>query len=472
MNYLKPNVVAGDATKPLINIGALFDIPTGFYLKGKYGENILNGGLGVLTGVVGIGNNFKSTLLHYQSLSAMDKIFQSVYTSLNTYDTELNMHESRLYKLTVKFESFKDKNIIKDGDWVITDKTIYFGNEWFEKLKDFSKIKKDNIKTLTVEFPFLDRDGESLVTGLVPTFGEMDSLSEMLTSDVSKMQDDNEIGESGANTMHMKLGLAKTRMFMELPMQTVPVNHFLLITGQIGKVINMATGPFAAQPTKKLSYLKNGDEIKGVSSKFFYAMSNFWHCYNASPLLNQATRAPEYPKTPDNVTPGDTDLNIVNVRQLRSKSGMTGVTLEILVSQTEGVLATLSEFHYIKGRERFGLGGNNTSYYLEIYPEGKLSRNTVRNKIDTNPTLRRAMNITSELCQMHEFWHDFDRSLLCTPKELYDDLKAMGYDWDVLLNTRGWWTVNNDKHPIPFLSTMDFLEMRKGTYKPYWMKDK
>ena len=45
----------------------------------------------------------------------------------------------------------------------------------------------------------------------------------------------------------------------------------------------------------------------------------------------------------------------------------------------------------------------------------------------------------------------------------------MGYDWDVLLNTRGYWTLNQYSHPVPYLSTVDLLKMRKGLYKPYWM---
>ena len=48
--------------RPLINVGCLFDIITGVYVRGKYGESILNGGLGMLTGIAGIGNNFKTTI--------------------------------------------------------------------------------------------------------------------------------------------------------------------------------------------------------------------------------------------------------------------------------------------------------------------------------------------------------------------------------------------------------------------------
>jgi hypothetical protein len=53
--------------------------------------------------------------------------------------------------------------------------------------------------------------------------------------------------------------------------------------------------------------------------------------------------------------PGDLDLNQVSLRQLRGKSGMTGFVLNLIVSQTEGVLPSLSEFHYLKDQcDRFG----------------------------------------------------------------------------------------------------------------------
>lgn len=190
------------------------------------------------------------------------------------------------------------------------------------------------------------------------------------------------------------------------------------------------------------------------------------------PFLNQGTKTSEYPRDSEDNLAGDTDLNIVSLRQLRSKSGPTGYVIEILVSQSEGVLAELSEFHYIKSNERFGMNGTMQHYSLDLYPECKLQRTTVRSKIDNDPKLCRALNITSEMLQMKQFWQGLVDDVMCTPKELYDDLKALGYDWEVLLATRGWWTINNDKHPVPFLSTMDLLRMRKGLYKPYWMKDK
>ena len=155
----------------------------------------------------------------------------------------------------------------------------------------------------------------------------------------------------------------------------------------------------------------------------------------------------------------------------RSKSGESGVVIDILVSQSDGVLPHLSQFHYIKNNGRYGLGGNDRNYFLELLPDVNLSRTTVRTKIDENPKVRRALEITSELAQIEQYWRNIDPSILCKPKQLYEDIKKLGYNWDdILSNTRGWWTINNDTHPVPFLSTMDLLKMRNGTYKPYWMK--
>lgn len=52
---------------------------------------------------------------------------------------------------------------------------------------------------------------------------------------------------------------------------------------------------------------------------------------------------------------------------------------------------------------------------------------------------------------------------------MYKDLKDLGYDWDELLDTRGYWVF--EEHAAdekPFLSTKDLLEMRKGLYTPWW----
>ena len=472
---LKQNYDRPDPIKPLINIGACLDIPTGFYVKGTKGQNILLAGLGGITAIVGRGNRFKSTIMHYMMLSAADRLFSTVETSMSTYDTEINIHEHALRRFINNFANLSLRDIINEGIWNITDKTIYSGNKWYESSKEFAELKKANSNQIEVTTPFFDRDQVTPLKIMVPTFGEIDSFSEFETDDVSKMQDENELGDSGANTIHMRQGLAKTRFLMDAPPLYASTNHFLLMTAHLDDAVQVASGPYAPQPVKKLQYMSQGDKIKGVTGKFFFLMNNCWHASTSTLLKNQTTKGPEYPRDPNDNMQGDTDLNEVVLTQLRSKAGPTGYSITLVVSQSEGVLPSLTEFHYIKSFkdkqfDRFGISGSLQNYSLDLLPDVKLSRTSVRSKIDNDPLLRRALNITAEMCQIYQFHRQY-WDILCTPKELYEGLKEQGYDWNILLNTRGWWTVNDDDHPIPFLSTLDLLQMNKGLYFPYWMNE-
>lgn len=473
-DLLKSNLLAAPAVKPLINIGGTLDIPTGFYVKGIHGEMIILGGLGSITGVTGIGNSFKSTIMHYMMLAAADRIGStSKICVMDTYDTEMNIHQERLRDLTYSFDTFKERDVLNDGTWTVTDKSLYLGNEWFEKKKEFLKEKRDNSRKLTFKTPFLDRDRKALEI-LIPTFSEVDSLSEFETADVSKIMEENELGDTGGNTIYMRQGLAKNRLMMEMPTLAVAANNFTLITAHLGKEINMASGPYAPPPTKKLQHMSQGDKIKGVSDKFFFLTTNFWQTKSVSKLINQGTKGPEYPRDSNDVGNVDCDLNLVSMILLRGKAGPSGFILELVISQDEGLLPSLTEFHLIKENERFGITGTLQHYALDIYPECKLSRTTVRGKINNDVKLQRALNITSELCQVRQFHRSLNAP---TALEVYNGVKANGYDWDFILeNTRGWWTVNNDSHPKLFLSTMDLVNMAKPKdspdfYHPYWMEE-
>lgn len=465
----RPNFKEVDPFKIMYNVGCLMDIPTGIYIKGKHGEHILNGGLGVLTAIAGKGNTFKSTIAHYMLLSAADKVVASgSNTYLNTYDTEMNIQMDRLLHFSKKFDRFKDIDIFTDKIWSITDKTQHLGNEWYELLKEFLKSDKiKNKKDYLVDTPFTATNGSTVKT-IFPTFGEIDSISEFETADIQEIQNKNELGESGGNTIHMRLGLAKTRLLMELPVMCNSSSHYLLMTAHLGTEIAMQQGPYAT-PTKKLQHMRIGEKIKGVTDKFFFLPNLFWLTVNSSLLNNQNTKGPEYPKKRDNQEEGSNDLNIVTLKQLRNKSGPSGVVIEIIISQKEGVLPTLSEFHYIKENGRYGLEGSNLSYNLVFYPDVKISRTTVRQTIDEDYKLRRAIKISSDLLQINQFWRHNDIDVP-TPTALYEKLKEK-YDWNVLLETRDWWTFNNDTVDKPFLSTMDLINMYNDTYTPYWYKD-
>lgn len=467
---IKQNFNRPPNIKILINLGALLDIPTGFFVKGKHGENVLLGGLGTMTAIVGRGNRFKSTIANYMMLSATNRIFSTTETSISTYDTEINTHEDTLSRFIDRFEYLKDKNIINEGNWVVTDKTIYYGNVWFNELKKFIKSKKDNRSKLSINTPFLNREKEPMKT-VVPTFSCIDSFTAFETEDVIKIQNENELGDAGGNTIHMRQGLSKMRFLMESPSLFGSINHYMMLVAHLGESINMNQSPYAPKPQKKLQYMKVGDKIKGVTDQFMFLMNNCWAVHETKTLLNQSTKTVEYPKNKDDNIIDDKDLNIAKITQLRGKSGPSGLNIDLVISQKEGVLPSLTEFYFIKNTDRYGLEGNNNNYHLSLLPEVNLNRTTVRSKIDTDVKLRRALNITAELLQMHQYHRGY-KDILCTPKELYNDIKDLGYDWDVLLTkTRGWFTFNDDNHPLKFLSILDLLQIRSKTYEPYWIKE-
>lgn len=459
---LLPEFQASAPIKPMINVGACLDIPNGTYIVGAHGESLLNGGLGALTGIAGIGNNFKSTLMHYMFIRGMARMDGSFGS---TYDTEVNIHEWHLRTFMENIEELEGENLIDAERWLITDKTIYHADEWFDKFKDSVTAKRKNQSKYMRQSPFLGRDGKQLEI-IQPTFAQVDSMSEFMTQDVIKMQDDNSLGEAGGNMVSMRQGMQKNRFLMEAPALMGGSSTYMLMTAHIGNEFNM--DPRNPAP-KKLQHLTQGIKLKGVPEKFTFVMNCCYWCHSARPLINQTTKAPEYPRDSEDDLTGDTDLNTVNVKVLRSKSGPSGMTIELIVSQAEGVKPALTEFHNIKSSERFGLGGNDRNYYVIFAPHHKLSRTTVRGKTEEHGDLRRALNFTSEISQMHDLWHHFEDDFLPGAQDLYDSLIAKGYTWAQLLETREWWCLDNEQHHTPYLSSMDLIKMRWGTYHPYWM---
>lgn len=441
------------------------DIISGFWLQGKYGEYILNGGLGQLNATVGKGNMFKTTILLYRVLRAMARIKGSTGSH---YDTEINVHVDRIVHLANMIREFEGEDIVLSGRWNITDRRIYTGDQWYDNTKEFLENKIANGSKIMVRTPFMNRERTDFIEMLMPTFGLMDSITEFITKDVVKMQDDYSLGDSKAQTAHMRQGLQKSRLLMELPGLVGAANHFLGMTAQMGVKIDM--DPYNPEQ-KKLTDIKGNEKLKGVTDKFTFAMNTCLQCFGVAKMINDSTKTVAYPRDSDDDMKGDTDLREVALNELRGKAGPSGIPTSVIVSQRDGVLAELTEFQNIKNNERFGISGTLQHYYLDLLPDVKLSRTTIRGKIDENAALRRALNITSELQQMTTMMPEYrNRGIYCTPKELFDGIKAKGYDWDMILNeTRGWWTINNEDHPQKFLSTMDLLNMRVDKYKPYWL---
>lgn len=459
-NYFIP----APKTRPLFNVGCLLDVPTGRLTRGKRGETIINGGLPYVTGVIGKGNTFKSVFGNFFMLTVLDRYSSSKAIE---YDTEASATLARTLQLALRMPNIAGVDIEKEGRFFLTDNTVMAGDEFFDQLKDMCEahIKEHKTtKSLMKTLPFVDEDG-NLIQIPSPLINFTDSFSMFSTSKVQKIYDDNKLGDGAANTDALRSAAHKTQMLMQIPTLTGQASLFMIMTAHVGKQHQLDA---YAPPDQKLRFLKNAS-IKNVPEKFTFLTNNLWYVYQSNVLQNRGTKAPEYPRDSNDNMEGDTDLMTITVQNLRGKNGPTGMPFDIVLSQREGFLVGLTEFHFLKSNDRYGISGNDRTYSLDLLPDVNLSRTTVRSKIDDNPQLQRVLQISSEMLQMQQIWDD-PEGVFCTPKELYEDLKSMGYDWNVLLNTRSYWVFEEEeKNEKPFLSTYDLLRMRKGLYIPYFL---
>lgn len=476
MSFNKKVSAAKNKT-PSLNIGCLMDYSTGVPKTGAKGETLIDGGLHPTTGVTGEPNGGKTGNSLRQMLVALMRYGVADAT---TYDTENTLPQERIAQTAEQAAPellYTKEEIAMDDDidatsvkrHAFTNLTKYpNGDKFFSEFKEYGKTRS-RLKADMHETPFLDSADKPIVM-LAPSMVFIDSFSMFNTTGVKDLQDKADIGSSGRNIEAMRDNMAKNQMMLELPGMCAQNGLYFIMTAHLGKQHQMDPH---APPRKQLSFLKNDLKLKNVPEKFNFLVHNLWYFFSMKPLINKQTKKPEYPRETDvDSQVGDTDLQIITCMNLRGKSGKSGLPFDIILSQTDGILDSLTEFHHCKKNERFGLGGNNTTYYLELMPEVSLGRTTVRRKLAEDDKLKVAARMTADLLQIKQEWSFIPHDLWCDPKVLYEDLKAMGYDWDKLYQTRGYWTFDQYTNPIPYLSTMDLLYMRKGLYVPYWYDKK
>lgn len=447
--------------RPAVNVGCLMDVSSGLYEVGEYGEMIINGGLGALNGIVSRPNNFKTALGVYMLAMvrrAMPQSFSMVY------DTEGTLNPvARFASVAKHCPEIAAIDFNNDPQFMFTDLSQYTGDEFFFTLRKALDAKAKDPKSNTRTSPFADKDKKPM-TCLMPTTAFIDSFSKFIVSAVDEMYAKHKIGDGKNNTDAMTNGKAKNQLFNQLPQLAAKTSTHFILTAHVGDIINMDMYP---TDKRNLTGMKRDTVLKGVSSGFYSLPNNVYDVVSNKPMLN-ADKMPIYPLDNATAMQGDSDLRILEVKNLRTKGGISELIFPIIVAQSEGVLASLTEFHYCK-ENAWGIGGNLQNYFVELRPDASLSRTKVRQKLNGDPLLRRAVEIQSEMLQLIQFQRKLD---IPSPKELYEGLTKMGYDWNILLgSTRGYWMMREDEHlsDKKFLSTMDLINMLRFEYIPYWM---
>lgn len=465
---LRPAVKQAPEHKIAFCVGCGLDIPTGSFVKGKYGEYILNGGLASYVGLVAKGNNFKSTICEYLELSAMSAWQDSI---LDMFDSEVNISRSAHERFINHHCGFVPGTpLFGDGSnegarWLITDASSMFANEWFSAYKDYANEKIKSKATVTL--PILDRSGKEIQI-VYPTFHFVDSMSKLKTQDVIEKADQADVGDADNNTTWMNEGRGKKQIMNQVQLHANAASCYFLFTAHIGD--NKIEIGDRMPPKKVMQQLGQKERFKGVPDDITYMPLYVWYAYHTEVLMHKESKEVLYPSADRKRFSGDTDLYEVSLNMLRSKVGLTGVKMSLTVSQNEGVHPGLTYYRYLRAN-KFGMLGNDLTHSCVLMPDVKLSRTTVRDKVDADPKLVRAMHICTELLQLQLLQGHIWNEVLCSPEELYEDIKKLGFDWNEILDTRYKMTQDHYSNPVRYLSTVDLLMMRAGKYTPYWKQD-
>lgn len=486
-------------TEIAYNVGGCLDIPTGQPRMGMKGEMITIGGVHYMNGIVGQGNVGKTALFLFMYVMVLSRYIDSQGL---IYDTENSLKRVRAYSVAMLLateliinmgaaipdnpkadEESSDDDIepLTPADMELEDDTgqydlrrsvqfsavDFIGDEMYALVKNIVKKRPSN-KADYIDTPFLARKKGECVRIPKPVLWGVDSLSMFQVDAVEEMKKGANIGNKAHNIIPMQNGKAKTQMLTELPVFGAKYNLCTFMMGHIGKQYQLD----AMKPNKKLlATLKQDDAIKGVPEKFLFTPDNVFMVAGTRPLYNSSSdKTAKFPRDASNDSESTVDLQEMTVVSLRNKSGYAGAPFKMVMSQSQGILPTLTEFYNCQQHKRFGLGGNVTTMYMELRPTVSFTRNTIRTTINNDEKLRNAIRLTSEILQIGEYWPTVPQDMILDPKDIFKIIEDLGYDWDELLMTRGYWTPDQYTNPIRFLSGYDVLNMVHGLYVPYWMK--
>lgn len=475
--FLSSTAEQAPVVRPRLQVGMGLDIIHGEMVRGLKGDIIVNGGMPNLGGGTGIGNVGKTALAlaiwavtSHRYSNSSSRVMDNELTLTETRLQNVWMHHGAEYGRTL--DDWMDYSINADR-FNFSDRTVISCSEHHNSVRQAVKARVADKKQLR-DTPFRDRDATPMKY-YDPHIEINDSFSAYTPDQVEATRDKNEAGESGRNMEAMSNARIKTQMLSELVVDTPKGGVYYYMTAHLGE--QHALDPYKP-PKEKLSALKAGLKMKDVPEKITFYPGIFWWGYSSRPLLD-ANGKPFFPD-PDNDYQNEkksVDLQEVLLVPLRNKSGTTGDFRSLILSQTRGIIPSLTDFYNCMSHNYFGIMGkdnnpnNKVNFYMELYPNCPLMRQKVEAKAAADHRLYNAIIHTSMMLDVFKYWSHIPSHWKCTPAELYKDLKDKGYDWDELLDCRTYWTYDHYTNPVHGISIIDLLRMRVGEYHPWWMED-
>lgn len=459
----------------------IIDHLTGIWVQGTRGENILVGGFVHHTGIIAVANAGKSALGLHMFCSVMNR-YQACTGHI--YETEGTMPAKRVYECSSSLHDgvpFDIREMAYDDEprIMMIDGTSLKLDQWADEMVAECKLrnKQRGVKKYEVTLPFKLNEvrGDKIVA---PLISFVDSASEAEPTSAANLTEEGTDAKKG-QTSYMRDGWVKTKVYGHTMISlNTQGDIFVISTGSLDAFVEMDAAP-GRGPEKTMGHLQANKRMKGLGTAYKKRTSNIWQFGQPSCLFkgtSAADKMPRYPRDKDDYYPGNKDLEKVTIQNLRGKAGGSGAAFELIRSQRDGILPSVTEFEFCRTwgdksiREYGILPAGQHQFCLALLPDVTMRNTTMRAIFNSSHIARRAMELIFGMKM--EFYGKQSiecAKYRCTPEELYKDIQEMGYDWNILLNTRGYWQFVEEEDPnLPYLSILDLLKMRVGEYTPAW----
>ena len=428
---------------PYLNTGTLLDIALGQYERGIDGQWYLNGGLAPITGVCGRAGNYKSTIV--------DSIIAQILLRYSAIEVWKHDTEQNTFTLT-RFDKMASPVVISERIRLTNaaDMTL---PEFMERLKEICAHKVKNKKDYTIETPFIDPETGKARIIWIPTLVDIDSFTCLrpLQEEVNMTKID---VEDGAHNMSdMFDGKIKRKLMFEFSRWAAKYGVFFIMTAHVDDTPNIDPRNPAQ---KQLQFLKQSDRIKGVGSQFEFLTNVLLQGTAPTPLLD-SQKGPEYP----NGNTMNVDVNEVYVKILRCKTNATGTIVPLVMSQNLGILANLTNYHFLKNQGDFGFIKKGHNRYSLLSSDVMLHRNSIIETLKDNYEVSRSLEILAQLKWISIYWNVRNQPVdIPETAEAFVDKIVSSNSTTIsdILNSRGYWTFDKND-PRPYMSLFDILEM-------------
>lgn len=433
LDFLKPK------TTPfhMVNTGTLFDLATGSFILGADGRWILDGGLSQTVGIMGRGQTYKTNIAGSLVARAL-----SIYPDAAAY-----VYDSESFSIKGKD---RYTQFLGGEDGNLSDRILYTTVEnddltsFADKFKQIIKARDESRKKLMVESPFVDPDTGKAARIWQPLFIIVDSYSAATCSKADTVIAENDIDSSAMNTLAMTNGRVKTDFFASFLKNATSYGIYGIFTAHVGDKIDMNS--FMPTP-KQMQMMKQNDKLKNVGSNFTFLTSCLIQTTKAAVRLN-SSKGCEYPQAGGS---SDKEVNEISTMIVRNKNNASGLDLSYLVSQSQGILDSVTNFEFVRGHKNFGLTvkGNNTSFGTIFNKDKTFTKVTLRKDSHDEYELKRALEIIAQLCFIKYNWDDKGilPSLIKAPIEVFAELLSKVENTTVnrILNSTGVWSLGKQE---------------------------